>query len=92
MQLSNNCVNMAFPPRRASVVISHMHFPMKGGERGAGPGGVKPEAPLPPLSSWILGPEDLLQWWGGENLSAFCYPYYPTQNHMPILFKEHIPI
>lgn len=37
MQLSNNCVNMAFPPRRASAVISNMHFPMKGGGRGSWP-------------------------------------------------------
>lgn len=34
MQLSNNCVNKAFPPRRASAVISNMHFPMQLERRG----------------------------------------------------------
>lgn len=54
MQLSNNCVNMAFPPRRASAVISNMHFPMKGGGRGSWPRGSETRATL--ASPLLLDP------------------------------------
>lgn len=80
MQLNNNCVNMPFPPRRASAVISNMHFPMKGAGRGSWPRRSETRATLASPFSWIPGPEDLLQWWVEETLSAFCCPYNLTKN------------